>query len=342
MNIKLFDYSLPKKLIAQKQIKPRDYSRLLVLDTRTKKINHRHFYDLPAILNQNDVLVLNQTKVFPARLIGKKITGGTAEIFLIEKVNSNNWQALIGGKRLKQNDFIFLPNKLKVKLIRKLDVKIWQIQFNFSSKKLENLIEQVGQTPLPPYIKTADNKEIRQDYQTIYAKIKGSVAAPTAGLHFTPKLIKQLQKKGIKIFKITLHVGWGTFAPVEVNNITKHQLHHEWVEIDKTTSLNLNKLKQQGKNIVAVGTTTARALEAFCDDKGKLSAGQKFVNIYIYPGYKFKFINSLITNFHLPQSSLLFLVSAFASRKLILTVYQEAIKKKYRFYSFGDAMFIHH
>ncbi len=340
MNIKLFNYHLPQELIAQAQVKPRDHSRLLVLDKSSKKLKHLHFYDLPKLLTGNDVLVLNQTKVFPARLIGKKITGGKAEIFLMARINKDNWQALIGGRHLQVGDSIFLPKKLQARLIKKLDDKSWQVQFNIAGRQLDRIIEQVGQTPLPPYIKTEDNKKVRQDYQTVFAAIKGSVAAPTAGLHFTPKLLQALKKKGVQIFKITLHVGWGTFAPVQVQQIEQHKLHQEWVEIDRATVKSLNKLKQQGRNIIAVGTTTCRALEAFSNQRGKLSAGKKFINIYIYPGYKFKFIDELITNFHLPQSSLLFLVSALAGRKLMMDTYLEAVKKKYRFYSFGDAMFI--
>jgi len=205
---------------------------------------------------------------------------------------------------------------------------------------LDNIIERIGHTPLPPYIKTKDSRKIKKDYQTIYAKRGGSAAAPTAGLHFTKRVLNKLKKRGVRIFKVTLHVSLGTFAPVEVDNIKEHKIHHEWASIDKKTAKELNKLKKQAKNIVAVGTTSARTLEAFSDKQNHLKSGNKWVDIYIYPGYKYKFIDDLITNFHLPKSSLLFMVSALAGRELIMSVYKKAVKLKYRFFSFGDAMFI--
>jgi S-adenosylmethionine:tRNA ribosyltransferase-isomerase len=339
MNISLFDYKLPQNLIAQKQIKPRDHSRLLLLDRSSKKLVHQHFYNLPDYLTKNDVLVVNETKVFPARLFGHKSTGGQVEIFLTEKVNSRTYQALLGGRRLKIGETIWLAQKLKAKIIKDLDGKTKVVEFNQSGARLAKTIVAIGQTPIPPYIKVKDSAKLRQDYQTIYASKIGSAAAPTAGLHFTKPLLAKLKKKGIKIFKVTLHVSLGTFAPVEVKDITKHKIHQEWAEIDKSTAQELNKLKKAGQNIVAVGTTTARTLEAFTKNK-KLMAGQRWVDIYIYPGYKFKFVDDLITNFHLPKSSLLFMVSALAGRNFIMKAYQKAIKLKYRFFSFGDAMFI--
>lgn len=338
MKIDLFDYNLPSELIAQEQIKPRDHSRLLILDRESQKIEHKHFYDLVDYLNQDDVLVLNETKVFPARLLGQKQTGGKIEVFLTEKIDQSNWQCMIGGK-IKINNKIYF-NNLECQVIKKLEDKIYQVEFNKSGQELEELVEEIGQTPLPPYIKTQDSDEIKQDYQTVFAKSKGSVAAPTAGLHFTEELFKKLEAKNIKIFKITLHVSLGTFAPVDVKDITQYKIHSEWASIDKQTANELNKLKQANKNIIAVGTTSARTLEAFSDEQGNLSAGNKNINIYIYPGYKYKFVDDMITNFHLPKSSLLFMISALAGRELILNTYQEAIKLKYRFYSFGDAMFI--
>ncbi len=334
MKISLFDYKLPPKLIAQEQIKPRNHSRLLILDRAKQKIAHRHFYDLPDILTDNDVLVVNETKVFPARLYGKKKTGGKVEVLLTQKIDTKNYQALIGGRNLKVGDKIYFAKKLECKIIKDVDGKTKQIRFNNPK-----IIEQIGHTPTPPYIKTQDSAKIKKDYQTIYAKTSGSAAAPTAGLHFTKSVLDKLQKKGIKIFKVTLHVGLGTFAPVEVEDITKHQIHHEWAKVDKKTAAALNKAKQQGKNIIAVGTTSARTLEAFTKNK-ELQSGKKWVDIYIYPGYKYKFVDDLITNFHLPKSSLLFMVSALAGRELILKTYKKAIAKQYRFFSFGDAMLI--
>jgi len=339
MKIDLFNYKLPKELIAQKQIKPRDHSRLLILDRDNKKVEHKHFYDIFDVLSDNDILVINNTKVFPARLFGKKITGGKVEVFLTEKIDNSIWEVMIKGKGIKKEDIIYLENKLEAKVIEKNN-KLYKLKFNYSGKKLENIFDSIGNTPLPPYIKSLDSKKIKKDYQTVYAKERGSVAAPTAGLHFTDKLLKKIKKKGIKVFNVTLHVGLGTFAPVEVKDIEKHKIHHEQASIDKKTSESLNKLKKEGRNIIAVGTTTARTLEAFSIKKNKLSFGNKNVDIYIYPGYKYKFVDDLITNFHLPKSSLLFMVSALANRKLILDIYKEAVKLKYRFFSFGDAMFI--
>ncbi|RJP63056.1 MAG: tRNA preQ1(34) S-adenosylmethionine ribosyltransferase-isomerase QueA [Ignavibacteriales bacterium] len=340
MKLSLFDYNLPKNLIAQKQIKPRDHSRLLILDRAKQKIFHDYFYNLPQYLTANDVLVINQTKVFPARLYGKKKTGGQVEILLTENKRKGNWLALIGGRNIKVGDIIYFDKKLEAKIIKDIDGKTKQIKFNIVDNKLEKIIETIGHTPLPPYIKTHDSQKIKNDYQTIYAKNSGSAAAPTAGLHFTDKVFKKIEKLGVKVFRVTLHVGLGTFAPVEVDDIKKHKIHHEWASVDRQTANALNRLKSQGKNIIAVGTTSARTLEAFVNNSGKLSSGNKWVDIYIYPGYRYRFVDDLITNFHLPKSSLLFMVSALASRELILKVYKRAIKLKYRFFSFGDAMFI--
>lgn len=340
MNIKLFDYHLPPELIAQKPSSLRDHSRLLILDKKTGNLEHKYFYDLVEILGQDDVLVLNETKVFPARLKARKVTGGVLEIFLLKELSKDTYQVLVGGRRFKVGDEINFAKNFSGVFIKQVKDNIWQVKFNMAGIVLAKKIEQYGQTPLPPYIKIKDTKAVRQRYQTTFAKNRGSVAAPTAGLHFTNSLLNKLQKQGVKIFKVTLHVGLGTFAPVTVQDIKAHKIHQEWVAIDPKTAKILNQLKQQGKNIIAVGTTTTRALEAMTNSQGKLQSGSKWVNIYIYPGYKFKFIDELITNFHLPKSSLLFMVSALAGRNKILNAYQQAIKKKYHFFSFGDAMFI--
>jgi len=340
MNIKLFNYKLPQSLIAQKQVKPRDSSRLLILDRVSGRVRHQHFFNLVDYLDKNDVLVINQTKVFPARLLGKKGTGGKAECLLVSRVSSSAWQAMVGGRHLKVGDKLYFDRGLIATIVKDIDIKVRLLKFNKSGSSLDKAISQIGHTPLPPYIKVKDSQKIKQDYQTIFAKKFGSAAAPTAGLHFTPRLIKKLKAKGIKIYKITLHVGLGTFAPVEVEDIKAHKIHREWAEIDKATAQYLNNAKIQGKNIIAVGTTTARTLEAMSDKVGHIKAQAKWVDIYIYPGYKFKFVDDLITNFHLPQSSLLFMVSALAGREQILKIYNKAIKLKYRFFSFGDAMFI--
>ncbi|MDP2812770.1 MAG: tRNA preQ1(34) S-adenosylmethionine ribosyltransferase-isomerase QueA, partial [bacterium] len=236
MKLSLFDYNLPKSLIAQKQIKPRDHSRLLILDRTNHKIVHKHFYDLPDFLTNNDVLVLNETKVFPARLYGQKKSGGRVEVLLVEKINPSAWQAMIGGRNLKVGDSIYFAGNLIAEIIKDIDGKTKEIEFNKSAKSLEKIIESIGHTPLPPYIKFKDNKQIKKDYQTIYAKSLGSAAAPTAGLHFTKSILDKLAKKKIKIFKVTLHVGLGTFAPVEVEDIAKHKIHHEWASVDKQTA----------------------------------------------------------------------------------------------------------
>lgn len=340
MKIDLFDFKLPKELIAQQQIKPRDHSRLLIFDSFKNKVTHKYFYDLPDYLGRNDVLVVNQSKVFPARLYGKKSTGGNIEVLLVEEKSRDMWLAMIGGRNIKVNDVIYFTKKLEAKIVKDIDGKTKEIKFNKSGQALNKIIDAIGHTPLPPYIKTKDSGQIKKDYQTIYAKDRGSAAAPTAGLHFTDRVLKKLKKQGVKIFKVTLHVGLGTFASVESKDIKKHQIHHEWASIDKTTANNLNKLKKSGKNIIAVGTTSARTLEAFSKKDGQLQAGSKWVDIYIYPGYQYKFVDELITNFHLPKSSLLFMVSALVGRENILKIYKKAIKMKYRFFSFGDAMFI--
>lgn len=339
MKIALFDYHLPKHLIAQQQVKPRDHSKLLVLDKTNGEIQDRYFYNLLDFLDSNDVLVLNETKVFPSRLYGKKLTGAKVEVFLAKKIDADSWECLVGGRALKIGDKIYFEKKMIGEIISDQG-KIKKVKFNFAGNDFLQIIESIGHTPLPPYIKTEDNAHIKKDYQTVFAKTTGSVAAPTAGLHFTPALLKKIEKAGIKILKVTLHVGLGTFAPVEVEDITKHQIHSEWASIDKQTAEKLNQYKKSGKKIVAVGTTAARSLEAFSNSQGVLEAGAKWVNIYIYPGVKFKFVDSLITNFHLPKSSLLFMVSAMAGRERIMKAYQHAVQHSYRFFSFGDAMLI--
>lgn len=339
MKTNLFNYHLPKNLIAQKPARPRDHARLLVLDRKNNKISHDYFYNLTRYLSADDVLVLNDTKVFPARLPGHKVSGGQVEIFLLKPIKTGVWEALVGG-RTKLGDKIILTKGFSATVLRNRNEKIKQIKFNISGAKLNKKILQLGHTPLPPYIKTKDSREIRAAYQTVFARYQGSVAAPTAGLHFTPALLKKLKKQGIKIYKITLHVGWGTFAPVTSQQVEEHKLHPEWASISPGTARALNRLKAQGRKIVAVGTTSARALEARSNANGQLKSGGTWINLYIYPGYKFKFIDKLITNFHLPKTSLLFLVSALASRAKIMRAYSSAVKKKYRFYSFGDAMLI--
>lgn len=353
MRLSDFDYNLPKELIAQQPVCPRDHSRLMVLDRSKKTIIHRHFYNLLDYLHQGDVLVLNNTKVFPARLIGKrKDTGGKVEVFLLTKSKKQraprqarglsakskyeSWEALIGNRRKKIGQIIEFSKGLACEIIKRIDESVWGVKFNKSGKQLEKLIDQIGLVPTPPYIK----KSAKQDeYQTIYAKSRGSVAAPTAGFHFTKQLLNKLKKKGVQFEYVTLHVGFGTFEPIKVQNIKEHKMHKEFAILDKETAKRLNQAKKEGRRIIVVGTTGVRTLETFAKNF-KIMPGHEWTNIFIYPGYKFKFVDGLITNFHLPRSTLLMLVSAFAGRKFLLKIYQVAVKKKYRFYSFGDAMYI--
>jgi S-adenosylmethionine:tRNA ribosyltransferase-isomerase len=360
LTLEQFNYHLPQELISQQPIKPRDSARLLILDRNSEKLAHRHFYDLPEILEPGDVLVFNDSKVIPARLLGTKETGGKAEIFLLKKLRNkegkklrnkeikelgnkgirklrgdnaaNTWEVMIGGK-VVEGQKVFLDKTAEAVIKKRIENNIWQVTFNCSDKKLFSL----GQTPLPPYIK---EKARLEDYQTIFAKSSGSVAAPTAGLHFTKRLLEKLKKQGIQLEYLTLHVGLGTFAPVKEENILQHQMHSELAMIDAVTARRLNQAKREGRRIIAVGTTSVRTLESFADKRGFIKPGSIDTDIFIYPGYKFKFINQIITNFHLPKSTLLMLVAAFAGNKLIFKAYREAIKKKYSFFSFGDGMLI--
>ncbi len=346
MKISEFDYYLPKNLISQKPILPRDHSRLMLVERGAGKISHRYFYELGKFLKKGDILVLNDSKVIPARLWAKRESGGKAEILLL-RPNAKNFKNyawlkewwVIGKPGLAVGQTIKFPSGLKAEIL-KVNNYERLIRFNYQGEKLRKLIYKIGQAPVPPYIKTNINgAKLKKEYQTIYAKHLGSVAAPTAGFHFTPQLIKKLKKQGIQFKYVTLHVGLGTFQPVKEENIKKHKMSAEWAEIDAKTADFLNKAKKEKKRIIAVGTTAARVLESAASGHG-IKPIQKFVDLFIYPGYKFKIVDALITNFHLPKSTLLMLVSAFASRKLISTAYQKAIKNKYRFFSFGDAMFI--
>lgn len=332
-----YDFDLPSELIAQKPASPRDAARLMIINKTTGEMAHRRFFDLPEILEKGDVLVFNDSKVIPARLLGQKETGGKMEVFLLKKIKtgretSNAWQCLIKGK-IKPGQKIYLTKNIFAIPINKIDDKVWLVEFNASDKNIFSL----GETPLPPYIK---NKSRLSDYQTVYAKELGSVAAPTAGLHFTKALISKLKKKGVQIEYVTLHVGLGTFLPVETDDILKHKMHSELAEINPATAKKLNQAKKSGLRIIAVGTTAARTLESCAEKNGRIKAQKIDTEIFIYPGYGFKFVDGMITNFHLPKSTLLMLVSALAGKPLIDRAYKEAIRSKYRFYSFGDGMLI--
>jgi len=346
MNLSDFDYHLPVELIAQTPTKPRDHSRLFVYNRLQDKISHKHFYDIISYLKPGDVLVLNNTKVFPARLIGKKETGGRVEVFLL-KQTGNIWQVLIGGKT-KCDTKIRVSASLYCTVLKKNTDNTWEVKFNLLGKAFWQAVYTIGEAPTPPYIKPISNLK---EYQTVFAKKQGSVAAPTAGFHFSQKLITKLKKQGITILYITLHVGLGTFEPVKVERITQHVMHAEWGEINLTTAKKINQAIKDNRRIISVGTTSTRTLEAFAYARGNkhyIKSGNKWITTFIYPGYKFKIVNALITNFHLPKSTLIMLVAAFLSQKTnkisgikkIHELYQIAIKKKYRFYSFGDGMFI--
>jgi S-adenosylmethionine:tRNA ribosyltransferase-isomerase len=337
-----FDYNLPSNLIAQKPARPRDAARLLVLDKTSNKISHQKFLDLVGLLKKGDVLVLNDSKVFPARLFGcKKDTGGAVEIFLHKNISDGVWECLVGG-RVKESLEIELSKNFRATLKKNNNDGTWLVEFNKKGEDFFKAINKIGHLPLPPYIKRDnDQKEDKKNYQTVYAadnKI-GSVAAPTAGLHFTSRMLKKIKEKGIIIEKVTLHVGLGTFASVKTENILDHKMHSEFAAIDSKTIKRLKKSMANRKRIIAVGTTSCRTLESW-GSAGCPDSFSSWTNIFIYPGYKFKVVSSLITNFHLPKSTLLMLVSALAGYDFIKKAYKEAVISKYRFFSYGDAMFI--
>jgi len=346
MKLSDFDFNLPSNLIATEPAKPRDHSRLLVLDKKTGKIEHKHFYDLVDYLGKGDILILNNSKVIPARLIGKKDTGGKVEVFLHKKISDNIWQCLLGAKKMKTGLKIYFEEKLEAEILKDNGDGTWNVVFSAGADAFDRILEKIGHVPLPPYIKKEENKNSdKKNYQTVYAddEKKGSVAAPTAGLHFTPDLIKKLKDKGVQIEYITLHVGLGTFAPVKVDDIEEHKMHSEYVEIKKSVAEKIIKAKREGRRVVSVGTTSTRTLESQIDISNPWPVSENlsaWVNIFIYPGYKFKVVDSIITNFHLPKSTLLMLVSAFAGKGNIDKAYKSAILEKYRFYSYGDAMLI--
>lgn len=344
MSLKISDYSyqLPESLIANKPSDKRDHCRLLTLSKNTGQINHLHFYDILNLLTPNDVLVLNQSKVFPARLFGKKDSGGDIEVLLIHQINSDTWMAISKPRPTIGRQIIFDHNLIGQVIESNPTTGQIQIKFNYKNNQFFQVLDKIGHTPIPPYIKSNQTEhQIRSEYQTVYAKQTGSAAAPTAGLHFTKKLLSQLKTKGIQIEYVTLHVGLGTFQNLRPENIESKTLHSEFYEIKPAVAKRLNQAKQDGKRIIAVGTTSVRTLESATDKNQQIIPGKKSTNIFIYPPYQFKFVDALITNFHLPESSLLMLVSAFAGKENIFSAYQQAIKNKYRFFSFGDAMFIY-
>ena len=340
MKVEDFDYDLPEELIAQTPLKQRDASRLLVLDKETGEVEHKHFYDIIDYLEEGDTLVLNDSKVLPARLIGvKEETNAVIEILLLKNLEKDNWECLVKpARRIKVGTIVsFGEGKLKAKCIKELDEGLRHFELIYNGILME-ILDELGTMPLPPYIH--EKLEDQSRYQTVYAKEVGSAAAPTAGLHFTKELLKKIEDKGVNIAYVTLHVGLGTFRPVSVERIEDHEMHKEFYTMTKEVADLLNKTKKNGKRIIAVGTTSTRTLETIASKYNEFRECSGWTDIFIYPGYKWKAINCLITNFHLPKSTLVMLVSSLAGREHILNAYKIAIENKYRFFSFGDAMFI--
>ena len=339
MKLSEFNYELPKELIAQTPIEKRDESRLMVLDREKQTIEHKTFKDIIDYLEPGDCIVRNNTKVLPARLYGKKETGAKVEFLLLNQIEGDIWECIVrpGNKLHVGTKVEFGDGILKANILEVMPGGTRKVEFEYDGI-FNEILDKIGLMPLPPYI----HEELKQNerYQTVYAKYNGSAAAPTAGLHFTEELLQKIEKKGVKIANVTLHVGIGTFRPVKVENIEEHQMHSEHYYIKEEDVQKINETKEQGKRVIAVGTTSCRVLETIADENGRVLATEGDTQIFIYPGYKFKCLDGLITNFHLPESTLLMLVSALAGKEYIMNAYNEAVKQKYRFFSFGDAMFI--
>lgn len=340
-----FDYILPEELIAQKPVSRRTQSKMMVLDRSAKTIEHKRFFDIVDYLGENDVLVLNNTKVIPARLLGQKTTGANVEVFLLKERENKQWEALVKpSKRVNEGNIIKISNELVVKTLVRMEGGKWLVELMYKGNIYE-VLDKVGKIPLPPYIeRKLDNEKLQKldykRYQTVFAKSAGSVAAPTAGLHFTQAILKKLRAKGVKVCYVTLNVGLGTFRPVKCENILEHKMDLETFEISKRTAKIINDAKKEGKNIVAIGTTSVRTLETAFAKHGEIKACKDASELFIYPPYEFKVVDKLITNFHLPKSTLLMLVSALAGKDFIFEAYKQAIENKYRFFSYGDCMLI--
>ena len=340
MDVKDFYYDLPEELIAQDPLEKRSNSRLMVLDKKSGDVYHRHFYDIKEYLKPGDCLVVNNTKVIPARLYGsRENTGGKVEILLLKRVSDDVWETLVKpGKKARIGDRIeFGEGLLKAEIIDVVEEGNRLVRFEYEGI-FEEILDQLGQMPLPPYI-THELKD-KDRYQTVYAKYDGSAAAPTAGLHFTKELLQEIKDMGVNIAEVTLHVGLGTFRPVKVENVLDHHMHSEFYMVSKEAADMINATKDNGGRVISVGTTSTRTLESAADENGRLTEKSGWTEIFIYPGYKFKVIDALITNFHLPESTLVMLVSALAGREHVLAAYAKAVEEKYRFFSFGDAMLI--
>ena len=338
MKLSDFMYDLPEERIAQTPVEPRDHSRLMVIDRKSGSVEHKHFYDIIDYLNPGDVLVVNETRVIPARLIGNRPTGGACEILLLKQLSPKKWEAIVRpGKRLRPGaEVIFGEGRLTAKIAEVLPDGGRIVDF-FCEGSMEAALDELGEMPLPPYIH--EKLQNRERYQTVYAKQEGSAAAPTAGLHFTPELMDKIRQKGVEIVPVLLHVGLGTFRPVKVDNVDEHEMHSEYFEVSEEAAARINAARERGCRVIAVGTTSVRTLESAAENH-KLLAKKGDTQIFIKPGYEYQMVDALITNFHLPGSTLLMLVSALYDREHMLEVYKTAVEDKYRFFSFGDAMFI--
>lgn len=342
-NLSGYDYHLPEELIAQEPLEERDQSRLMVLYRDTGEVEHKRFIDILEYFNSGDILIINETKVMPARIYGEREnTGSGIEVLLLKQIKDKQWEVLVNpGKRAKIGDIIVFKKSdgvvMKANVVGITETGERILEFSYHGDFMQ-LLDDIGAMPLPPYIKK--KLEDKNKYQTVYAKKVGAAAAPTAGLHFTPRLLEKVQQKGVKLVKILLHVGLGTFKPVKVDDIRKHKMHAEYYEVSEDAARVINETKKNDKKIVAVGTTSVRTLETVADEKGFVKPEIGWTDIYIYPGYEFKCVDALITNFHLPKSTLIMMISAFAGREKVLNAYNIAVKERYRFFSFGDAMLI--
>ncbi len=340
MRLSEFDFHLPEELIAQEPVDRRDRSRLMVVHKNSQVIEHKHFHNLLEYLRPGDVLVMNDTKVIPARIFGRKLsTGAKIEVLLLRQIGANLWETLVRpGKKAGLGEILdFGEGQMQGKILHHTDAGGRIIEFSYREPFLQ-VLERIGTMPLPPYIKKP--LEDQQRYQTVYARQEGSAAAPTAGLHFTPELLEEIRSRGVSIAYVLLHVGLGTFRPVQVEDIARHTMHQEYFEVTRESAEEINRARHRGGRVIAAGTTSVRCLETASDETGKVFPASGLTDIFIYPGYQFKVIDGLITNFHLPKSTLLMLVSALADKEKILTAYQQAVAERYRFFSFGDAMLI--
>lgn len=340
MQVKDFDYELPEELIAQQPLARRDYSRLMVIRRDGGQLEHRSFRDITEYLRPGDLLVVNETKVLPVRLYGRKTTGGRVEVLLLHPVTDGRWEALVRpGKRLPEGTRIEFGAELSGVIVARTETGGRVIEFAYEGR-FEDILEMIGHVPLPPYIKRELPPEERERYQTVYARLPGSAAAPTAGLHFTPELLDRLRAEGVSVAPVLLHIGLDTFRPVKVETVSAHKMHSEWYSVSEATARRIKETKEAGGRVIAVGTTVTRCLEASALVGGTVRAGSGSTDLFIYPGYRFRVIDALITNFHLPRSTLLMLVSAFVGRERLLDAYRTAVRERYRFFSFGDAMLI--